>query len=240
MYHDTTTRTATTDEDGRRARRQRAARIRRLGASAVIGVSAFGVSFAASEQPAAAFCSSRIPPPLGCSDNLDGHEQMNIDGLSFLNPGARGEMHDEHEAIDIAGLTAADKHFDNCRFGGSIHEINERWDGDEFEDGVIAEFDPADPSPLDAADEFGQILHIAQDFYSHSNWVELGRTDLFDSGVDRWDALNAWDVLRDDIVIVGEDLPAGWTTGSMTGFVPSMTNCRKPASARTDERLQRR
>jgi hypothetical protein len=197
-------------------------RWRARGVAAALGISAFGGAFAVWQQPAAAFCSSRIliNP---CEHDEDSHEQMNVDGLGFLNPGALGEMHDEHEFMDWTGQSAADKHFDNCRFGGSIAEINERWDGDYAEAGVIEEFDPADPSPLDAADEFGQILHVAQDFYSHSNWVELGRTDLFESGLDRWQGPSAWGVVRDDIVVVGEDLPAGWTAGPMSGFVPSMT-----------------
>ena len=226
MDHDTTTTNNTTDQvNGRRNRRDRNSRhgpATLATAALVAGISVCGASLAVSEQPASAFCSSRIA--IGtCEHPEDSHEQMNVDGLGFLNVGALGEMHDEHEFMDWTGKNSADKHFDNCRFGGSIAEINERWDGDYAEAGVIEEFDPAHPSPLDAADEFGQILHVAQDFYSHSNWVELGRTDLFDTGVGHWGDPGAWGVVRDDIVIVGEDLPAGWTAGSLSGFVPSIT-----------------
>jgi hypothetical protein len=29
-----------------------------------------------------------------------------------------------------------------------------------------------------ARDLLGQLLHTLQDFYSHSNWVEMGKTDI--------------------------------------------------------------
>ena len=101
-----------------------------------------------------------------------------------------------------------------------------------------AEFDPADPSPLDAADEFGQLLHIAQDFYSHSNWVELGRTDLFEGGTGDWSVADDWKVLRDDIVVVSEDLPAGWTAANGANFVPDDHDRRRQATGLPREPLQ--
>jgi hypothetical protein len=176
-------------------------------------------------SPAEAFCSSEvvINP---CDADGDGHEAITAAGLSFLNDGALDEMNDEHAFVDTTGLTTAIDHFDNCRVRETARDnINPQYFDDSVAGagGVLAELDPSDPSPLDAADEFGQLLHAAQDFYSHSNWVELGRTDLYDAGLGGWREPGDFSPLVADIVVgEGESLPAGWSA-SPNGSVPSIT-----------------
>ena len=55
-------------------------------------------------------------------------------------------------------------HFDNCNFAGAIDHIAAQWAvidelGDHYADSALA--------------AFGALLHTTQDFYAHSNWIEL-------------------------------------------------------------------
>ena len=195
---------------------------------------------ATANDEAHAFCSTEVILN-ACDDGDGGHEQMTIDALSFLNDGALDESVDEHQFVDTSSVHAASNHFDNCRFQESADEINAQYHDPSVAGagGVLAEFNPADPSPLDAADEFGQLLHIAQDFYSHSNWIELGRTDLFEPGTGNWSVADDWKVLRDDIVVVSEHLPAGWTAAEGSQLRAHDHDRHRPAAARPGQRHQR-
>ncbi|WP_026379726.1 hypothetical protein [Afifella pfennigii] len=55
-------------------------------------------------------------------------------------------------------------HFDNCDFPGGIAHIADEWNliekvGDKYANAALA--------------AFGALLHTTQDFYAHSNWIEL-------------------------------------------------------------------
>jgi hypothetical protein len=50
-------------------------------------------------------------------------------------------------------------HFDNSMFSAGVQHINELWSRIE--------------AGSDCMTNFGKLTHTAQDFYSHSNWVEL-------------------------------------------------------------------
>jgi hypothetical protein len=131
-----------------------------------------------------------------------------------------------------------EKHFDDCGF-----DEGEQWIRDQYalmpkallELRLINEVGREAYFPLGAATLFGRILHPAQDFYSHSNWVELGfplgddestgrvevtQSDLVDlsgaqsgqsSLVQQWYAPNYWgavvrhDRLRGDILLDYDD-----------------------------------
>jgi thrombospondin type 3 repeat protein len=176
-------------------------------------------------RDAGAFCSTEVITN-SCPGNTVGHEAITSQALDFLNVGTIDEINDEHSFVDETTISKAPDHFDNCRIQEAADiEINGNYNAPKDfagAGGVIAEFDPADPSPLDAADEFGQLLHTAQDFYSHSNWIELGRTDLYADGVGDWPVPAEWEIYRDDIVIVSEHLPSGWSA-SPNGFTPNVT-----------------
>ncbi|WP_128292228.1 hypothetical protein [Afifella aestuarii] len=66
-------------------------------------------------------------------------------------------------------------HFDNCDFPGGIQHIADEWNlidtvGDKYGDPALA--------------AFGALLHTTQDFYAHSNWVEL---HVDDAPIPVWD-----------------------------------------------------
>ncbi len=56
----------------------------------------------------------------------------------------------------------SERHFDNCCFEEGVEYIKEEWKTVEQE---------TDFGSVLAA--FGRLLHTVQDFYSHSNWVEI-------------------------------------------------------------------
>ncbi len=70
------------------------------------------------------------------------------------------------------------------------------------------------------AETFGLLLHPIQDFYAHSNWIELGRNDLVESNSDsKWPVLKPFQEYKGIIIVqVGDerkgehyDIPDGYT-----------------------------
>ena len=75
---------------------------------------------------------------------------------------------------------------------------------------------------------FGQILHPSQDFYSHSNWVELGQTDIVDSGLGKWKELDYFTLVKGVMTVQGETfetprIPARITGLSKDGSIVNVT-----------------
>ena len=134
--------------------------------------------------------------------------------------------------------TDGKRHMESCRFRdeerpdheiapGSIEYIRSTYRN------AINLLDPAAPNPMEAADRFGKLLHTVQDFYSHTNWINLlGITeptpahpsDLFDRTLGEWPLLNPLDPVRDDIIlgqVPVEGLPPGWyITHELTSEIP--------------------
>lgn len=147
-------------------------------------------------------------------------------GFEFLHWPVVNDISDEHEKLDEGLSGAQDKfHFDDCEFDGASAFIREK-----YRDAQSA----LNRSDLfDVGDHFGMALHPVQDFYSHSNWVELGfpltpnnpvtpvvetsQADLVDiSGAQRsfgspWDAPVGGEPVRGDILLANDDwfLPPG-------------------------------
>jgi hypothetical protein len=116
------------------------------------------------------------------------------------------------------------RHFESCRFvsepnkPGSIDYIRSTYRN------AINYLDPADPNPMVVADRFGKLLHTVQDFYSHTNWINLlnltgsaqvNSSHLFESSLGEWPLLDGLTTpVRDDIIlgqIPPDGLPAGWS-----------------------------
>ena len=82
-----------------------------------------------------------------------------------------GVLDDQQLGLVIAANMAQDLrqteskiHFDNCDFPGGVAYIEEEW----------ALIDKAGQRFGEAAlTAFGRLLHTTQDFYAHSNWIEL-------------------------------------------------------------------
>lgn len=106
------------------------------------------------------------------------HQEITKEGLSFLNDATKTLLADQH--IYMEGDQSSSNHFDNCAFSESIAKINYKYRI------AVGYLNPDFPQPDKSAEEFGRLLHIVQDFYSHSNWVEMRRTNLVDQGYSYW------------------------------------------------------
>jgi hypothetical protein len=106
------------------------------------------------------------------------HQEITKEGLSFLNDPTKTLLADQH--IYMEGDQSSANHFDNCAFSESIAKINYKYRI------AVGYLNPKFPQPDKSAEEFGRLLHTVQDFYAHTNWVEMKRTTLVDQGYSYW------------------------------------------------------
>jgi hypothetical protein len=151
--------------------------------------------------------------------DVDIHEDITAKALSFLKPEVLADINDEHFYVDTALALLpplnSKYHFDNCMFKESTENINSLYDE------VLAALNPDKPDVSKAANKFGQLLHTVQDFYAHSNWVELVEAGhlkgIVAPGTGKWPVLEGWKIYKDEeghefIVCQGEErtIPTGW------------------------------
>lgn len=166
----------------------------------------------------------------------DVHRAITSQALIFLTQGSREAINEGHDWADdsLKRMSADQYHFDDCEF-------------DEGTDNIEHQYDDARES-LSRHDafwffkNFGIGLHGAQDFYSHSNWVELGfpagdapvQSDLVDisgaqDGIEKpWSITGDNQHLRDDIYLANDDwsgIPtdAALTRGGTADHVQTVT-----------------
>jgi hypothetical protein len=141
-----------------------------------------------------------------------GHYGITERALPFLTPIALYEINKGHHVADwedkVGGMFSAKQHFDNCRFRDGTMLIN------DFYNQILNTPRENIPYDKDVRIKFGRILHAAQDFYSHTNWVELGLSDLVDPKKDRlWKVMTPGlgGTVRGDIFVgEGADPGQGW------------------------------
>jgi len=185
----------------------------------------------------------------------DYHREITREGLgptpddSFLRTAVRRSINHQHAWMDEGWPsfrgTHDEKHFDDCEFNGAAEFIREAY--------RVARNGLTAGRPWATTAMFGNVLHVVQDFYSHSNWVELGfpltkddpataavevaQSDLVDlSGAQSslgqaWFAPAGGGVVRGDILLGGddwEDLPAGSSIQRNGGglFVPTLVDAQ--------------
>jgi len=120
------------------------------------------------------------------------HEAITDEGLSFLQPAILTSIRTANVSVDTEFALVNANHFDDCNFSGGAAVIR------RFQSAAVAALDPGGtPGAGDAQAmlAFGQWLHTAQDFYAHSNWVELGGQSLADDTLDLWAAWSEYETL---------------------------------------------
>jgi parallel beta-helix repeat protein len=150
-------------------------------------------------------------------------DEITYQALKFLKPEAIRYINDGHEILDFIEEKQYDSlnHFDNCEFSGTSNKINQRYDE------IISILSKQDPDKLKydkntpilstssrfgfsmnnlpdgAFTKFGEILHVIQDFYSHTNWVELEKAKFIpqDKLVDETN--KKWKILKSGEIIEG-------------------------------------
>jgi hypothetical protein len=111
------------------------------------------------------------------------HELITTQALAFLKRDVRNILAVKNAAFDARWLKFAPAHFDNCTFTDGSLEV-QRYTAEAVKN--AGEFPPPFSCPTidirgcavlqsgDAAiSNFARALHPVQDFYAHSNWVEV-------------------------------------------------------------------
>lgn len=134
------------------------------------------------------------------------HQDITKEGLSFLNTNTKTLLADQHLYME-ANQTSI-YHFDNCAFSGTVNNINQRYRM------AVSKLNPSSPDVNGAAEEFGRLLHQAQDFYSHSNWIEMSRADLIDDTYSYWNDIKPFSYTSNKNPVFSLEVPADGNTKS--------------------------
>ncbi|MGD9713394.1 MAG: hypothetical protein AB7V46_15200, partial [Thermomicrobiales bacterium] len=144
------------------------------------------VALIARTHAAHAFCTGRV-------DSVC-HPEIIFNAMPFLRPEFLRDIINHNLDMDSGtpGITAS-LHFDECDFEDSVESISDRYD-------LIVS---SNFRPLNAIDfykgieNFGELLHPVQDFYSHSNWSRLGFSPniLIARQLGPWPSLAEWQPL---------------------------------------------
>ncbi len=115
------------------------------------------------------------------SGNEEGHLGITSDALRPMTRTINGntyrftdsainQINDANRGTDLAFIHEASAHFDNETLdAGSARVI-------DLKEQAIAQLLATPPNGIAARALLGSALHTAQDFYSHSNWIEMGNT----------------------------------------------------------------
>ena len=144
---------------------------------------------------------STIAHPINGFESLI-HGDITDESLGFL----RSDVLDKITSTSV-GVDETNKgpkfHLHNCDFQAATENINSIYDQ------LVTNI-----KDIDAPETFGLLLHPAQDFYAHSNWVELGRNDIVDNGDGKWIVLKPFQEYKGVIILQVEDkndIPEGYT-----------------------------
>jgi hypothetical protein len=119
------------------------------------------------------------------------HADINDENLAFLKSDILSKINNAVISADeIEKFKTSKFHVYSCDFQGATENINRLYDQ------LLI-----NPKP----ETFGLLLHPVQDFYAHSNWVELGRKDLIDNNDEKWTVLKPFQEYKGIIIVQGDD-----------------------------------
>ena len=129
------------------------------------------------------------------------HSDINDKTLTFLKLDILHKINGGDESADKIGeFGHREYHSTGCDLQGTTENINRLYDQ------VVSSIDDKDTM----AKTFGLLLHPVQDFYAHSNWVELGRNDILESNSDsKWTVLKPFQEYKGVIIVQVGDKSKG-------------------------------
>jgi hypothetical protein len=144
------------------------------------------------------------------------HEAITKVGLRFLKSEVQDYIADANALFDVEHALDGAAHFDNCHFRVTSAKAVEHMD--QAVDNIFrfpARFPPEDENTA-ALDLFAAVLHPMQDFYAHTNWIESGKTTIFDAGLGRLPVIAPYSILGGLVVLdeYGQDDGQGWSVHS--------------------------
>lgn len=120
------------------------------------------------------------------------HEAITALGLSFLRLEILTAIQAANVATDIEFFLVSANHFDDCNFSGGSHVVQ------SSQAEAVAQLDPSASTPerdLLALRAFGRSLHALQDFYAHTNWIELGGEMLVERSLGAFPILSPYSTI---------------------------------------------
>jgi hypothetical protein len=133
-----------------------------------------------------------IDEPFSTTPGEPNHEAITAVGLSFLRPEILTAIQVANVATDVEFFLVNANHFDDCNFTGGSAVVS------SSQAEAVAALDPTSlPGESDALAirAFARSLHALQDFYAHSNWIELGGETLVDASLEPFPSLTPYSTI---------------------------------------------
>lgn len=170
-----------------------------LCAAAIIGAGCSASSEAPTGETEQPFATGLSGDPI--------HERVTADGLYFLRPEIVVQLQALNVATDLRFILESRYHFDDCNFSQASATVR-------AEQAAAVEYlNPNDSTPQStfrALERFARSLHIVQDFYAHTNWVESEAPGLLDQSLSEFPVLAPYSTLpNSNVVIVEGAVPKG-------------------------------
>jgi hypothetical protein len=126
------------------------------------------------------------------------HEDITRAALDFLRPEILTAIVAGNVSTDVEFVLVNANHFDDCNFSGGSQVVSSN------QAQAVQLLDPALPpeSALGAILPFSRSLHALQDFYAHSNWVELGGEALVDASLSAFPTLTGYSTIESSGFVV--------------------------------------
>ncbi|RYZ07661.1 MAG: hypothetical protein EOO73_11495 [Myxococcales bacterium] len=127
------------------------------------------------------------------------HEEITATALSFLRPDVVAALQVANVATDVEFFLVNANHFDDCNFSGGSQVVS------RSQAEAVAQLSPTAATPESdalAIRAFARSLHALQDFYAHTNWIELGGDELVDSSLKPFPLLAPYSTIRSSGFVV--------------------------------------
>jgi hypothetical protein len=137
--------------------------------------------------------------PFSTTPGEPNHEEITASALSFLRPDILTALQVANVETDIEFFLVNANHFDDCNFTGGSQVVA----ASQAE--AVRALDPSLTGPeadLSALRPFARSLHALQDFYAHTNWIELGGSALVDDSLTAFPALRPYSTIASSGFVV--------------------------------------
>jgi hypothetical protein len=137
--------------------------------------------------------------PFSTTPGEPNHEEITASALSFLRPDIVTALQVANVETDVEFFLVNANHFDDCNFTGGSEVVS------ASQAQAVSALDPSLVGPesdLLAIRAFARSLHALQDFYAHTNWVELGSTALVDDSLAAFPLLGPYSTIASSGFVV--------------------------------------
>ena len=159
------------------------------------------------------------------------HEQITATALSFLRPEIITALQVANVATDAEFFLVNANHFDDCNFSGGSAVVA------DSQARAVEQLAPSAVTPeadLAAIRYFARSLHALQDFYAHTNWIELGGDELVDQSLTAFPILRPYSTIASSgfVVVQGEKPHEGLTRDKRAPYPSNAIVRAKPGKSR--------